>query len=99
MPTPNQRPSLTTTLDQRYARQHAGGAFEVKQVLGAPGTTPASGDVIDAASQQGANNQNPNGFWVKPVMQVSQLKAVQSGGTGNNYSLYIQGLDTTRYHA
>lgn len=98
MPTPNVRPSLTTTLDQRYAKQHAGGAFEVKQVLGAPGTVPATGTTIDAMSQQGADNQNPNGFWVKPVMQVSQLKAVQSGGAGNNYSLYIHGLDTRRYH-
>lgn len=97
MPTPNQRPSLTTTLDQRYARQHAGGAFEVKTVLGPPGSTPASGDVIDAASQAGAEHQNPNGFLVKVPLQVSQLKAVQSGGAGNNYSLYIQGLDTTKY--
>jgi hypothetical protein len=98
MPTPNQRPSLTTTLDQRYARQHAGGAFEVKEVLGNPGSSPAVGDVIDAASQQGAANQNPNGFLVKVLPQVSQLKAVQSGGAGNDYSLYIKGLDTTRYH-
>lgn len=97
MPAPNVRPSLTTTLDQRYARQHAGGAFEVKEVLFPPGTTPPSGTVIDAASQQGANNQNPNGFLVRVLPQVSQLKAVQTGGAGNNYSLYIQGLDTTKY--
>lgn len=98
MPTPMPRPSLTTTLDVRYAQQHAGGAFEVKDVLGAPGTVPPQGEVIDAASQQGAANQNPNGFWVRVLPQVSQLKAVQSGGAGNDYSLYIRGLDTTRYH-
>lgn len=97
MPTPNNRPSLTTTLDVRYAQQHAGGAFEVKDVLGGPGAEPP-GPTIDATSQQGATNQNPNGFWVKVLPQVSQLKAVQSGGAGNNYSMYIQGLDTTRYH-
>lgn len=98
MPTPNVRPSLTTTLDQRYAKQHAGGAFEVKEVLSPPGTSPAAGTTIDAASQQGANNQNPNGFVVKVLPQVSQLKAVQTGGAGNAYSLYIKGLDTTKYH-
>lgn len=99
MPTPNQRPSLTTTLDQRYAQQHAGGAFEVKEVFGGPGTSPSTGEVIDAASAQGQANQNPNGFWVKVLPQVSQLKAVQSGGAGNAYSLYIKGLDTTKYRS
>jgi hypothetical protein len=98
MPTPVTRPSLTTTLDVRYAQQHAGGAFDVKQVLGNPGTEPAVGEVIDAASQQGVNNQNPNGFQVKMMPQVSQLKVVQQGGAGNNYSTYVKGLDTTKYH-
>ena len=98
MPTPVPRPSLTTTLDVRYAQQHAGGAFEVKQVLGAPGTEPAVGEVIDAASQLGATNQNPNGFQVKVIPQVSQLKVVQQGGAGNNYSNYVKGLDTRKYH-
>lgn len=98
MPTPTQRPSITTTLDIRYAKQHAGGAFEVKQILGSPGQEPAVGKVIDAASHQGAINQNPNGFQVKVLQQVSQLKAVQSGGVGN-YSTYVKGLDTTKYHS
>jgi hypothetical protein len=99
MPIPNSRPSLTTTLDQRYAQQHAGGTFEVKEVLGDPGETPSTGKVIDAVSQQGAANQNPNGFQVKVLQQVSQLKVVQMGGVSNDYSLYIHGLDTTRYHS
>lgn len=97
MPTPQARPSLTTTLDQRYARQHAGGAFEVKEVLGGPNEAVPAG-TIDAASQQGATNQNPNGFLVKVLPQVSQFKVVQGGGARNDYSLYINGLDTTRYH-
>jgi hypothetical protein len=96
MPTPMPRPSLTTTLDQRYAQQHAGGAFEVKDVLGAPGTVPSPGEVIDAASQNGATFQNPNGFQVKMLQQVSQLKDVQAGNS--SLSLYIQGLDTRKYH-
>ncbi len=98
MPNPVPRPSLTTTLDERYANQHAGGAFDVKAILGPPGTLPVQGSVIDAMSLQGADHQNPNGFWVRVLPQVSQLKAVQSNGAGNNYSLYILGLDTTKYH-
>jgi hypothetical protein len=97
MPTPTSRPSLTTTLDQRYAKQHAGGAFEVKTVLGQPGNEPAIGTTIDAKSSQGQTNQSPNGFLVKSIPQVSQLKAVQSGGAGNAYSTYVKGLDTRKY--
>lgn len=97
MPTPNNRPSLTTTLDVRYAQQHAGGAFDVKKILGDPNVAVPAG-VIDAASQQGAANQNPNGFQVKVLPQLSQLKVVQNGGQSNDYSLYIHGLDTRRYH-
>ena len=85
MPQPNERPSLTTTLDVRYAKQHAGGAFEVKEVLGAPDTSPSAGTTIDATSLQGENNQSPNGFWVKVLQGVSQFKAVQTGGAGNSY--------------
>ena len=96
MPAPSVRPSLTTTLDVRYAQQHAGGAFEVKDVLGQPGTEPPTGEVIDAASQNGATFQSPNGFQVKVLQQVSQLKDVQAGNS--SLSLYIQGLDTTKYH-
>lgn len=96
MPTPNTRPSLTTTLDQRYATQRAGEAFDVKAVLGSPGTTPKQGQTIDATSQNGQSFQSPNGFWVKPLMQVSQLKDVQAGNS--TLSLYIKGLDTRKYH-
>ena len=96
MPTPNNRPSLTTTLDQRYATQRAGEAFDVKTVLGAPGTVPPSGETIDASSRNGQNFQSPNGFLVKPMVQVSQLKDVQAGNS--SLSRYIKGLDVTKYH-
>lgn len=98
MPTPTIRTSLKTTLDIRYAQQRAGGAFDVKAILGTPGTTPRQGEVIDAASQNGANFQSPNGFEVKMMPQISQLKVVQQGGSGNSYSRYVKGLDTTKYH-
>jgi hypothetical protein len=95
MPTPNTRPSLTTTLDTRYAQQRAGEAFDVKAVLGGPGTVPKQGQTIDAASQNGQTFQSPNGFLVKPLAQVSQLKDVKAGNS--SLSLYIKGLDTRKY--
>jgi hypothetical protein len=95
MPTPNTRPSLTTTLDQRYATQRAGAAFDVKAVLGSPGTEPKQGKTIDAVSQNGQNFQSPNGFLVRPLSQVSQLKDVQAGNS--SLSVYIKGLDTRKY--
>ena len=95
MPTPVQRTSLTTDLSQRYSTQRAGEAFDVKAVLGGPGAEPEAGKTIDATSQNGSTFQSPNGFLVKPMVQVSQLKDVQSGNS--HLSRYIQGLDTTRY--
>jgi hypothetical protein len=96
MPLPSSRPSLTTTLDVRYANQHAGEAFDVKATLGAPGTVPRQGEVIDAASGNGSSFQSPNGFLVRPMTLISQLKDVQSGNS--SLSRYIQGLDTKKYH-
>ena len=97
MPTPNVRVSLTTTLDVRYAKQHVGGAFDVKQTLGGPGGEPAAGKVIDATSLNGAAFQTPNGFVVKTIGEMSQFKVVQSGDT-QGISTYVRGLDATRYH-
>lgn len=97
MPAPTPRPSLTTTLDQRYAQQHAGGAFEVKDVIGAPGAGLPS-LLIDAASQNGATFQSPNGFLAQSIQGVSQFIEVQSDGKNGGISRYYQGLDNTRYH-
>ncbi len=96
MPTPVQRPSLITTLDQRYATQHAGGAFDVKKTLGAPGSRPSAGTVIDALSLQGSSFQNPNGFEVGVLEEVTQLKEAQ-GTTSKQLSLYIRGFSNQKY--
>lgn len=93
---PVDRKSLLTTLDIRYAQQHAGMAFDVKQVLGNPGTVPPTGEAIDAASSNGQTFQSPNGFQVKMLAQQSQLLSVQSGDT-KGLSTYVQGLSTVKY--
>ena len=83
--TPIPRPSLTTTLEQRYATQHAGGAFDDKDIIEAG---------VDAlfASMQGAQFQIKNGFLTKEQQGISDFI-----NDGNNLSLYVQGLDTTKY--
>lgn len=96
MPTPNPRPSLTTDLATRYQNQRAGGAFDVKKTLGAPGTEPASGTTIDAVSMQGASFQSPNGFEVKVKQGDTQMKDAQ-GTTSKQLSLYMQGFSNKKY--
>ncbi len=96
MPLPLNRPSLITTLDQRYATQRSGGAFSVKQVLGAPGTVPAPGTTIDAASMNGQKFQSPNGFEVKMMPGITQMLDAQSN-TSKQLSMYIKGFDNTKY--
>lgn len=96
MPNPTPRPSLTTDLQTRYNNQRAGGAFDVKKTLGAPGTEPAAGKTIDAASVQGATFQSPNGFEVKVKQGDTQFKDAQ-GTTSKQLSRYAQGLSNKKY--
>lgn len=98
MPTPIQRPSLTTDLASRYSNQRAGGAFDVKQTLGNPGTQPKKQTVIegDTKSQQGANFQSPNGFETDVVPMQTQLKDAQ-GTTSKELSSYIKGFSNQKY--
>lgn len=96
MPEPINRQSLTTDLESRYAKQKAGGAFDVKETLGGPGTQPAAGTTIDAVSQQGANFQSPNGFEVKVKQGQTQFKEAQ-GTTSKELSLYIKGFSNRKY--
>lgn len=96
MPDPVNRESLDKTLDGRYLTQHAGGAFDVKQTLGPPGTSPSAGTVIDAISLQGSNFQAPNGFQVKVIEGITQLKDAQ-GTKSKELSLYIRGFSSRRY--
>ena len=97
MPNTNDRPSLTKTLDQRYISQHAGGAFEVKDVLGSPGTSPATGTTIDASSLNGSAFQSPNGFEVKLPTGQTQFKDAQGSGQSKELSRYIKGFSNIKY--
>lgn len=98
MPTPIQRPSLTTDLASRYSTQRAGSAFDVKQTLGGPGTAPKKQSVIegDTKSQQGANFQSPNGFETDVLQGITQLKDAQ-GTKSKELSTYIKGFSNRKY--
>jgi hypothetical protein len=98
MPIPVSRPSLTTTLDQRYATQKAGGAFDVKKTLGAPGTAPTAQAVIegDTVSMNGNQFQSPNGFETDVLQGQTQLKDAQ-GTTSKELSRHIKGFSNKKY--
>lgn len=102
MPTPNNRPSLATTLDQRYANQREGGAFDVKQRLGPPGTSPAPGSTMPVDSQQAKQFLTPPGFVVKEKIGVTQMLDAIDANTSSaprsqQLSLYLKGFDNRRY--
>jgi len=85
MPLPSIRPSLTVTLEERYTTQPAGGAFNAKNII-------ESGVDAIAASQQGAQFQNVNGFLTKVQQGVTDYK-----NSGEGLSQYENGLDTRKY--
>ena len=82
MPTPIQRDSLTVGLEQRYNTQQAGGAFDAKKA----GTSTAPSSI------QAKQFENSDTFVVDEQQGVSDFK-----NDGNNLSVYVQGLDTTKY--
>lgn len=93
---PVDRESLTTTLDVRYGKQHAGMAFDVKQTLGNPGTVPAVGTTIDAVSMNANSFQTPVGFEVRPMIGITQLRDAQ-GVSSKELSTYIKGFSGVKY--
>jgi hypothetical protein len=90
------RPSISKTLEERYASQKAGAAFDVKKTLGTPGSSPARGTTIDASSMSGATFQSPNGFEVKVTQGSTQMLDAQ-GSTSKQLSRYLRGFDNRRY--
>ena len=96
MPTPVKRQSLVIDLQTRYATQPAGGAFNVKTVLGQPGNSPAPGTIINATSIQGKTFQSPAGFEVKAAQMSTQFLDAQ-GTTSKQLSVYIHGFTNQKY--
>ena len=86
MPTPTERPSLTTDLATRYATQREGGAFDAK----------TAGTATAPPSLQSQQFENTSQFVVKEPLLTTEFK----GADNPNYkeiSAYAQGLDTRKY--
>ena len=95
----NERSSLSNNIETRYKNQHAGGAFEVKDTLKAPGSSPARGTVIDSFSMQATDFQTPAGFKVKADQGgVTQMKDAISGNSSRELSRYLRGFSSVKYH-
>jgi len=86
------RPSLSKTLDQRYNTQHAGGAFDVKEII----NSYRAGSPTGTPSTLATEFQSPAGFVVKPSLTVTQFKDAQ-GTQSKQLSRYVRGLDNRRY--
>jgi len=91
MPIPTERPSLTNCLTERYGSQRAGGAFDAKNISTQPGTRGAAGGL---------------GFGIQetqftiPLFRIASWAFMQQSdfiNEGNDLSIYVQGLDTTKY--
>jgi hypothetical protein len=87
MPNAVARPSLTTTLADRYETQPVGGAFDARDIVEVG---------VDAlfASMQGSQFQVKNGFLTKEQQGISDFK-----NDGKDLSQYVAGLDTSKYDA
>ena len=100
MPQPSNRPSLTTDLASRYAKQHAGGAFEVKQRLKPPGNSPQTGDRMPIDGNERLYSEDD--FAVKQVGGITELLDAKEANTTSSprskeLSLYIRGFNNRKY--
>jgi len=98
MPIPTPRPSLNKDLETRYKTQKAGGAFEVKQRIGPPGTKVPPTMPIDGNE----NLYTVDDFKTKMMQGVTELKEVLETNTTSSpkskeMSLYIKGFSNRKY--
>jgi hypothetical protein len=97
MPIPIQRDSLTTTLENRYNNQKAGGAFNAKNIVTSDDTiSPLVGKPSDKGAQYSIDK---GGFRVKQPVGLSDLADVpdRKNSTSKQLSAYTQGLSNKKY--
>jgi len=100
MPNPTNRPSLNKDLASRYATQRAGGAFEVKQRLGAPGTAPRTGDRMPVDGNEVLYTKDD--FAVKQIIGQTEFLDTQDANNSSSprskeLSRYIKGFSSRKY--
>ena len=87
------RESLVKTLEQRYATQKAGGAFNVQKDVRTVGSNEISlgGSTFDKIYTE------TKGFKIKMITGKSEFKDVKDGKNSSEQSLYLKGFNSIPY--
>ena len=89
MPNTQERPSISTTLEQKYNDQHVGGAFDAKAIVVDGTRSPLQNSVLSTL-------RTPAGFKTKAIEGLTELKEI-NGESSLETSLYVKGFNNTRY--
>ena len=89
MPNQTDRPSLTKTLEQRYADQHVGGAFDAKAI-----TTNGKHSPIDNSTLSALHTTR--GFKTRMGEQETELNEAK-GESSLQSSLMMKGFNNIKY--
>lgn len=96
----NERPSLATDLETRYKQQRVGSAFDVKERLGGPGSSPQAGDSMPIGGNEVLHTKG--GFTVKAMQGVTDFKDAQEANVSNSpkskqTSRFLKGFNNKKY--
>jgi hypothetical protein len=89
MPNPTDRPSLTKTIEQRYAEQHVGGAFDAKAITLGGKHSPIDNSTLSAL-------HTTPGFKTQMGEQETELNEAK-GQSSLESSLMMKGFNNIRY--
>ncbi len=100
MPTPSERPSLSTDLESRYRNQRAGSAFDVKTILKSPGNVPSAGDRMPIDGNE--RLYSVDDFAVKQIYGVTELLDARSANNSTSpsskeLSRFMKGFTNRKY--
>ena len=96
MPQPSNRESLTKDLLTRYATQHAGGAYEVKDRLKKPKVSVEHADRMPIDGIQEKTWTVPN-FDTKPILKQTEMLDAIDETSSRELSTYIKGFSNKKY--
>ena len=85
----NNRPSLTTNLEQKYKTEHVGGSFDAKSITTDGKHSPILGSIQSARYTKA-------GFKTKMLDGQTELYEAQ-GTTSKESSIYMKGFSNVRY--
>ena len=97
MPTPVNRESLNKSLEQRYASQKFGGAFNAKDINTKPDSITINNVSLSSKGQEFTIDQG--GFRVKQPLGLSDLADVpdRKNSTSKSLSSLVKGFNNKKY--